>query len=105
MVAESSGSIQKRVQAARNRQRERFKNRRKIKANSEMQTKDVKSYCPLDKNCLHLLRQAVSSLSLSARAYFKTIKLARTIADLAGEERISPSHIAESLQYRPRDRD
>lgn len=102
-VAESSASIRKRVQAARTVQLKRFKNRRKIKSNAEMRTKHVKKYCPLDQECLNILRQAVSTMNLSARAYYKTIKLARTIADLAQEEKIKPGFIAEALQYRPRD--
>ncbi|MFC1727626.1 ATP-binding protein [Patescibacteria group bacterium] len=102
-IAESSRSIQKRVQAARDWQRKRFKNRRKIKSNAEMKTRDVKKYCSLDQECLNVLRQAVSTLNLSARAYYKTIKLARTIADLSGEERIRPNFLAEALQYRPRE--
>jgi magnesium chelatase family protein len=102
-VAESSESIQKRVQAARDRQRKRFKKRRKIKANAEMKTRDVKSYCRLDQECLTVLRQAVSSMNLSARAYYKTIKLARTIADLGGEAKITTNHLTEALQFRPRE--
>lgn len=101
-ISESSKSVQKRVQAARNKQRQRFKEE-KIKSNSEMKTKQVKEYCPLDQDCLNLLRQAVSSMNLSARAYYKTIKTARTIADLAGEEKIRVTHLAEALQYRPKD--
>jgi magnesium chelatase family protein len=101
LVAESSKSIQKRVQAARNKQRQRFRDK-KIKSNSEMKTKEVKKCCPLDGDCLHLLRQAVSTMSLSARAYYKTIKVARTIADLADEEKIKVTHLAEALQYRPK---
>jgi magnesium chelatase family protein len=104
LISESSRSVQARVQAARNKQRQRFKGK-KIKSNSEMRTKEVKEYCSLDKSCLNLLRQAVSSMNLSARAYFKTIKTSRTIADLKGDEKIRSNHIAEALQYRPRDKD
>lgn len=101
-VAESSRSVRKRVQAAREKQRQRFKDK-KSRANSEMKTKEVKEYCSLDKDCLNLLRQAVSSMNLSARAYYKTIKVARTIADLGGEEKIKTSHLAEAIQYRPKE--
>ncbi|HUW21818.1 MAG TPA: YifB family Mg chelatase-like AAA ATPase [Candidatus Bathyarchaeia archaeon] len=101
-IAESSKSIQKRVQAARMKQRQRFKGTT-IRSNSEMKTKAIKQCCQLDKDCLNLLRQAVSSMNLSARAYFKTIKVARTIADLSGDEQIRITHLAEALQYRPKE--
>lgn len=102
IVAESSKSIRKRVQAARDKQRKRFKDG-KIKSNSEMKTKQVKQYCSLDENCLNLLRQAVLSMNLSARSYFKMIKVSRTIADLTGDEKIKSNHLAEALQYRPKE--
>ncbi|MBN1262869.1 MAG: YifB family Mg chelatase-like AAA ATPase [Candidatus Pacebacteria bacterium] len=102
VISESSKSVQKRVQVARDQQGQRFK-KTKIKANSEMKNKDIKKHCLLDKDCLSLLRQAVSQMNLSARAYFKTIKIARTIADLAGEGKIKIIHLAEALQYRPKD--
>lgn len=102
--SETSKVIQKRVQAARERQTKRFKSQ-KIKANSEMSTREVKKYCPLSSECRHLLRSAVSAMNLSARSYFKVVKVARTIADLAGEKTISTIHLAEALQYRPVDSD
>lgn len=98
---EASASVRKRVQAARSRQLRRFK-RTHLKANSEMSTHEVKEFCPLAPGCLDILRQAVSRLGLSARSYYRIIKMARTIADLEGEEEISSSRIAEALQYRPR---
>lgn len=101
---ESSRSIKKRVQRARNLQTKRFI-KTKLKSNAEMNTREVKKFCPLSNDCLTLLRQAVSQMSLSARAYYRVIKLSRTIADLAGEKRIIASHIAEALQYRPRESD
>lgn len=101
VIGEESKSIRKRVQAARNLQRKRFKGT-KIKSNAEMQTRDIKKYCPLDNESLNLLRQAVSQMNLTARSYYRVIKLARTIADLAGEEKIVVSHLAEALQYRPK---
>lgn len=98
---ESSKIIQKRVQVARDIQTKRFKSS-KITSNAEMNNKDIKKFCELSDDCLNLLKLAVSKMQLSARSYQRTIKLARTIADLEGEKAIKPSHIAESLQYRPK---
>lgn len=100
--SESSKEIQKRVQAARDIQSRRFKGT-KLKSNSEMNTKEIKSYCLLSPECRTILRSAVATMNLSARSYFKVIKIARTIADLICEKSISINHIAEALQYRPRD--
>lgn len=96
---ETSALVRSRVQAARRRQLIRFRGT-PLKSNAEMRTKNVKECCPLDQVCLNLLRQAVSTYNLSARSYFKTIKVARTIADLTGEKSIQPNHLAEALQYR-----
>lgn len=101
---ETSKEIQKRVQAAREKQILRFKGT-KIRSNSEMSTRSVKKYCPLTNQCRTMLRSAVATMSLSARSYFKVIKVARTIADLAGEKQISVSYLAEALQYRPKEND
>ncbi len=100
--SEASRLIQKRVQKAREVQNKRFKNT-KIKSNSEMNTKEVKKFCELSDECRTMLISAVATMSLTARSYFKVIKIARTIADLAGEAKISTLHIAEALQYRPKD--
>lgn len=102
LIAEESESIRRRVQRARDLQRKRFKGT-KIKSNSEMQTRDIKEFCSLSNDCLNLLRQAVSQMNLSARGYYRVIKVARTIADLAEEERIKANYIAEALQYRPKE--
>lgn len=102
IIGEESGSIRKRVQGSRDRQRKRFKGT-KIRSNAEMQTRDIKKYCPLGNNGLNLLRQAVSQMDLTARSYYRVIKLARTIVDLSGEEKITVSHLAEALQYRPKE--
>lgn len=101
---ESSYSIQKRVQKSRNIQLLRFKGT-PYKSNAELSTKGVKRYCPLSQDAQAILRQAVSRLGLSARSYYRMIKVSRTIADLAGERDISVSHVAEALQYRPKESD
>jgi len=98
---ETSKIIQKRVQAARDIQTKRFRNS-KITSNAEMSNKDIKKFCELSDECLNLLKLAVTKMQLSARSYQRTIKLARTIADLEQIIDIKPQHIAESLQYRPK---
>ncbi len=100
--SESSKKIKKRVQQARNIQTRRFR-KNKLVCNSDLTSKDIKEMIKLTPECLKLLHQAVSTLHLSARTYYRTIKIGRTIADLAGEKEISVSHIAESLQYRPKE--
>lgn len=97
--AESSAVILDRVIAARERQRERFKDF-PLSTNKEMSVKHIDALCPLDKTSEMLLRQAVEKMGLSARGYHRTIKVARTIADLAGSASIEAMHIAEALQYR-----
>lgn len=99
--SESSIGIRKRVQKARDLQTKRFRKIR-IASNSEMTMKHIKDFCPLSSECLELLRLAVSKMRLSARSYNRTIKIARTIADLEGASLISQAHLAEALQYRPK---
>jgi len=98
---EASQAVRARVQTARDRQARRFQNL-PLTCNAEMGSAQVQEFCPLSESCLVLLRQAVDQLGLSARGYYRVIKLARTVADLAGEEVISTTHLAEALQYRPR---
>lgn len=100
-LVEGSSTIRKRVQKARDIQVKRFKNT-KIVSNAEMGNKQLKEFCQLSEDCINLLRLAVSKMNLSARSYNRTIKLARTIADLENSIDIKVSHIAEALQYRPR---
>ncbi len=99
-LAEESNLVRNRVMIARNAQEKRFQNSGKI--NAEMNQIDIKKHCPLDKESKALLKSAAEKLDLSARAYYRMIKLARTIADLDGNEKITKNHIAESLQYRPK---
>jgi magnesium chelatase family protein len=101
---ESSEEIQKRVQAARELQTTRFKGTT-IKSNSEMSTRDVKNFCNLLDDSRIMLNNAISTMNLSARGYFKVIKIARTVADLSGCKNISALHIAEALQYRQKAQD
>ena len=70
-----------------------------------MNTKLAKQFCPLSPECEQLLKSAVNSMGLSARSYYKVIKVARTAADLKGEKEISPSHLSEALMFRPRQDD
>lgn len=107
-TTESSGdktsTIKERVMKARNIQEKRFRSSpRKIKTNSEMNVKDLAIFAPLDNETKKLLNQSAERLQFSARAYHRTIKLARTIADLEESENITQSHILEALQYRPRE--
>ena len=97
--AEKSAVIQQRVQQARNIQTKRFIGTKLI-ANADMSTKDIKKFCPLGEKELDFLTQATAKLGLTARSYFKTIKTARTIADLAGDKDINLKHLAEAVQYR-----
>ncbi len=99
--AEPSSKIRERVQRARDVQSRRFKNL-KIFTNSEMKTAQIKEFCKIDSQAQELLRQAMLQFHLSARAYFRILKIARTIADLAESEKIQTVHLAEALQYRPK---
>ena len=101
--AESSEEIRKRVSAAREVQLRRFEGRR-IYANARMGPKDIKRYCPIGAESEKLLEMAVTRLGFSARAYDRVLKVARTIADLAGEADIGTPHISEAIQYRMMDR-
>jgi magnesium chelatase family protein len=101
-IGESSKAVRERVEAARDRQRARFKEHAVIASNADMRPAEVRKFCDLDATCAGLMKTAMSQLQLSARAYHRVLKLARTIADLAGCERIGASHLAEALQYRPR---
>jgi len=108
-VSETSESIRKRVQAARDIQRTRFTNSQPTKSqptdiisNADMRIGEIRQFCQLQDEGQSLMRAAMSQLQLSARAYHRILKLSRTIADLAGSENIQSAHLAEALQYRPK---
>lgn len=101
ITAEDSKEIRKRVTKARKIQTERFKEKA-ILTNSEMSNAMIKQFCQLDKEGLDLLKMAISNLNLSARSYYRVLKLARTIADLDNAQQILQKHLAEALQYRPK---
>lgn len=97
---ELSKTVRERVQKARNIQVNRFKSFG-IPSNGEMNNKMVKELLPLSDETMKFIRQAISQFSLSARGYYRVLKVSRTIADLAGDTDIAIPHIAEALQYRP----
>jgi len=98
--AESSLAIRKRVQEARNRQLKRF-SKSEITSNAEMTTKMVRGMCPLSLECMTFMRQAMARMSLTARSFYRVVKVARTIADLSKAPDVEVPHLAEALQYRP----
>ncbi len=101
-LGKSSAAVRERVEAARQRQRERFGTKDGVTCNADMRPAEVRKFCRLDETGKNLMQSAMSQLQLSARGYHRVLKLARTIADLAGSESIGTSHLAEALQYRPR---
>jgi len=102
-VGETSKSIRARVQAARDIQTKRFSNDSSdIVCNADMRVGEIRQFCKLPEEGQSLMRAAMTQLNLSARAYHRILKLARTIADLAGCEEIQSVHLAEALQYRPK---
>jgi len=98
---ENSSDIKIRIQKARDIQQERFKNTSFV-TNSEMNSEAVKRFCQVDNVSKQLLKNAVDQMHLSARSYFRILKLARTIADLANMQNINSAHVAEAIQYRPK---
>jgi magnesium chelatase family protein len=101
---EPSAAIRARVERARAAQRERFRRRPGVYANAHMTSRDLRQHCRLSPAVETLLRDAVNRLGLSARAYHRVLKIARTIADLAGAGELAAAHVAEAIQYRSLDR-
>ncbi len=100
-LGESSERIRVRVERARERQRARFAGT-SLQCNADMGPAEVRQYCIVDDTGKSLLRSAMQQMQLSARAFHRILKLARTIADLADCDKIETPHLAEAIQYRPR---
>ena len=103
--SEGSALIRERVIQARAIQQERFKNKAEVHCNAQMSPQTVRNICKIDASGQQLLKQAMEKLGLSARAYDRILKVARTIADLAGSEGIGTEHLAEAIHYRSLDRE
>jgi len=103
-MGETSEAIRARVQVARDIQNKRFSKNGSsdIICNADMRVGEIRQFCKLQDEGQSLMRAAMRQLNLSARAYHRILKLARTIADLAGSEEIQSAHLAEALQYRPK---
>lgn len=102
---ESSREIRKRVTASREIQSERFVEFENVHYNAQMPVKQIRKFCKLSDESMSLLKTAMEKLNLSARAYDRILKVARTIGDLDTSKNITPTHIAEAIQYRSLDRD
>ena len=101
---ESSAQIRERVIAARKLQTARFAGKKNIPCNARMGPRELKAFCELDEPTREMLKQAMTEYNLSARAYDRILKVARTIADLAAAEKITGDHISEAIQFRSLDR-
>ena len=102
-AGEPSREIKKRVDRARRVQLHRFEGMR-IYCNAQMTNRSIKKFCQIDESSQKLLEMAIDKFGLSARAYTRILKVARTIADLEGQESIQPPHLSEAIQYRSLDR-
>jgi len=101
---EASGQIRERVTQARKIQTARFLGRKGLFKNADMQSKDIREFCRIGASCEELMRNAITKIGLSARAYDRILKVGRTIADLSGDSELQPRHIGEAIQYRSLDR-
>lgn len=101
---ESSASIKERVIKAREIQSHRFKNYKHIYKNADMGSKEIRKFCILDEKSNEIMKMAMNKLGFSARAFDRILKVARTIADLEGEQNINSKHLSEAIQYRSLDR-
>jgi magnesium chelatase family protein len=101
---EKSTDIRDRVNTARLRQLERFKEEKQMFCNAHMESRDIRKFCPIDDKSQSLLSMAINKQGLSARAYDRILKVSRTIADLANSDIIEMGHIAEAIHYRSLDR-
>ena len=101
---EPSAAVRERVDRARVVQRDRFASRPGIYANAHMAPRDIRIFCRVSDGAEALLRTAITRLSLSARAYHRILKIARTIADLDEAAELQPKHVSEAIQYRSLDR-
>ena len=104
-AGEPSAAIRERVRRAREAQRARFAKRPDVHANAHMTPRDLRQFCRIGEAGDALLRTAIAKLGLSARAYHRVLKIARTLADLEGAAEIGTAHVAEAIQYRSLDRD
>jgi magnesium chelatase family protein len=102
-IGEKSAIIRQRVIKAREIQKERFKNIKGVHDNADMKNKHLKEFAQLTDSANLLLKQAVNKFNLSARTYFRLIKVSRTIADLDNSVIVNDTHVAEALQFRVRD--
>ncbi len=101
---ETSAAVRKRVVRARRLQRERLAEVKGVYANGQMGAAELRRFCRPSKGVVRMLQRAMDRLELSARAYHRILKVARTIADLAGAKEIEEAHVAEAIQYRGLDR-
>ena len=105
-LAEPSAAVRQRVEVARQKQQQRFHSaKKKINCNAQMSSRELRQFCQIDSSSEELLKIAMTDMNLSARAYDRILKVARTIADLAHSETIAQDHLLEALQYRSLDRE
>ena len=105
LPSESRAVIRERVLAARAIQTERFKDNPTVHCNAQMTSKLTRQHCALTDQCRTIMEQAMNRLGLSARAYDRILRVARTIADLEASNQITPTHLSEAITYRSLDRD